>query len=74
MKYYLADYRTYVGGHEYLERGVLSACSYETAEKWAIKDRKFFTRYGCEEFWQFEGIHEILKSDFEVLTKYVTKI
>jgi len=50
MKYYLADYRTYVGGHEYLERGVLSACSYETAEKWAIKDRKFFTRYGCEEF------------------------
>jgi len=42
MIYYIADDRTYVGDHEYLERGVLSACSYETAEKRAIKDRKFF--------------------------------
>ncbi len=57
MKCYLADYRTYVGDHEYLERGVLSSRSYETAEKRAVKDRKFFTRYGWEEFCQFAGIH-----------------
>ena len=67
MKYYLADHRTYVGDHEYLERGVLSSRSNETAEKRGVKDRKFFTRYGWEEFCQFAGIHEIPKFDFEVL-------
>jgi hypothetical protein len=41
MKYYLADYRIYVGDHEYLERGVLSSRSYKTAKKRAVKDRKF---------------------------------
>ena len=57
MKYYLADYRAHVGDHEYLERGVLSSRSYETAKKPAVKDRKLFTRYGWEEFCQFAGIH-----------------
>jgi hypothetical protein len=52
----------------------LSSRSYETAGKRAVKDRKFFIRYGWEEFCQFEGMHEILKSDVEVLKKYLTKI
>jgi hypothetical protein len=67
MKCYIADYRTYVRDCEYLERGVLSSRSYETAKKPAVKDMKFFTRYEWEEFCQFAGIHEIPKFDFEVL-------
>ena len=74
MKYYIADYRTYDGEHEYLESGVLSARTFETAQKRAVKGRSLFTRYGWEEFCNFESIHEIPKADFEVLQKYLTKI
>ena len=45
MKYYIADYRTYDGDHEYVEYSVMSDRTYETAERRAINGRKLFTRY-----------------------------
>jgi hypothetical protein len=50
MKYYIADYRTYDGDHEYVEYSVMSGHTYETAERRAINDRKLFTRYGWGNF------------------------
>jgi hypothetical protein len=74
MKFYLAHYRTYDGEHEYVEYGVFASRSYETAEKRAVKGKRFFTRYGWEEFCQCEGIQEIPAADFAVLKKYFIKI
>jgi hypothetical protein len=74
MKFYIAAYRTYDGEHEYVEYGVFASRSYETAEKRAVKGKRFFTRYAWEEFCQCEGIQEIPEADFEVLQKYFINI
>jgi hypothetical protein len=70
MKYYLIDYITYDGEHEYTEHGVLSARTYDVARKKAKKGRKFLTRYGWEEFCELYHVQEIPRADFWVLTKY----
>jgi hypothetical protein len=69
INYFIAEYRTYNGEHEYVERGVLNARSYEKAVKLAIKGKKLFVRDGWEEFCECEGIEEISKADFEILKK-----
>ena len=70
IKYFLADYITYDGEHEYTEYGVLSARTDENARKTAEKGRKYFTRYGWEEFCELSYLREIPKADFQVLEKY----
>jgi hypothetical protein len=70
MKYYLADYLTYDGEHEYSEYGVLSARDYASAEEKAKKGKKFFARFGWEEFCELFHIAEIPEGDFSVLGKY----
>jgi hypothetical protein len=74
MKYYLADYLTYDGEHEYSEYGVVSARDYKSAEKKAKKGKKYFTRFGWEEFCELFHIAEIPRQDFEVLQKYFHKL
>jgi len=74
MKYFIVDYLTRDGEHEYTEHGVLSARSSESAYTKAERGRKFFTRYGWEEFCERSGVYEIPKADFEVLGKYFLNI
>jgi hypothetical protein len=70
MKYFFADYITYDGDHEYTEYAVLSARTDEIARKKAEKGRKFFTRYGWEEFCKLSHVQETPRTDFWVLQKY----
>jgi hypothetical protein len=74
IKYFIVDYITQGGDNEYTEYGVLSAPTYESAEKKVIKGVKFFTRGEWKEFCEFDAIQEIPKVDFEVLQKYFPKI
>jgi hypothetical protein len=64
MKYFLADYLTYDGEHEYSEHGVLTARTFESAKNKATKGRKFFTRYGWEEFCELFRVDEIPMTDY----------
>ena len=74
MKYFLIDYLTRDGEHEYTEHAVLSALSSERAYTKAARGRKYFTRYGWEEFCELSGVYEIPKADFEILGKYLFNI
>ena len=74
MKYYIIDYRTLDGEHEYIEHGVLASRTYNNAEKRAKKGKVLFNRYGWEEFCSLDDIQEIPVADYEVLKKYFTKI
>jgi hypothetical protein len=46
MKYYIADYRTYDGDHEYVEYSVMSGRTYERAERRIINGRSFLLVMG----------------------------
>jgi hypothetical protein len=74
MKYFLAEYKTIDGEHEYSEFGVLPASTWDNAEKQAIKGRKLFTRFGWEEFCFLDHIREIPLADYEVLKKYCAQV
>jgi hypothetical protein len=70
MRYFLIEYTTLDGEHEYTERGVTAAINYDTAEKYAKKGLKYFYRYGWEEFCEVSNIREIPKNDFKILKKH----
>ena len=74
MKYFLADYITYDGEHEYSEYGVVSARDSTSAEKKAKQGRKCFTRLGWEEFCELFHLQEISITDYDVLKKYFQEI
>ena len=46
MKFYILDYTLFDGEEEYVEYGLLTSRTYETAMKRAGKGKRFFNRYG----------------------------
>jgi hypothetical protein len=74
MKFYIAHYRTYDGEHEYVEYGVFASHSYETGVKRAEKGKRFFSRYGWQEYCRLNRLEEIPKQDYLILKKYFSKI
>jgi hypothetical protein len=69
-RYFLVEYETRDGEHEYSEYAVTQANSLKQAERNAIKSKKLFDRYGWEEFCKMSLFDEISIKDYEVLKKY----
>ena len=70
MTYYLIEYITRDGEHEYTEFAVTAAKSFAQAEKRAARGLPDFQRLGWEEFCEVSHLMPIPKDDFAVLRKY----
>jgi hypothetical protein len=70
MRYFLIEYVTRDGEHEYSEYAVTAARSQAGAEKSAKRGRRQFTRVGWEEFCVVSDIREIPSEDYRILGKY----
>ena len=74
MKFYIVDYRIFDGEEEYVEYGLLSSRTYETAMNRAENRKRFFNHYGWAESCRLKRLQEIPKVEFEILKKYLIQM